>query len=358
MRRARRILRAMLAGWLGAGLLASPARAARLTPETSAAFGRYLRASEARMDAGLRQGIFFAVDKLPPDRREEAYAQLRQGRLYLVETRTRENGRAIPIPGGLVHDWAGVVFLPGASLSQTAAVLENYEEARKIYAPDVRRSELRERRGNESKFSLQLFYRSLVTVAMDADFDSVYMPLGGSRFQILSRSTRVAEVAEVGKPGERELPVGDGHGYLWGLNTYWRAEQRDGGVYLQMEFIALTRRVPFLLAWLVNPLLESIPRKILSDLLNATRQAVGKAAPAGTFPGTGARPPAYPAGRGRGTVANSIAHGILRRRTGRARPLPAPAIAQKLWIPGTSGISASSPTLTTANPRWRTACWS
>ena len=330
MRRARRILRTMLTGWLVAGLLAPPARAARLAPETADAFDRYIRASEQRMDADLRQGIFFAMDRLPAANREQVYEQLRQGRLYLAERRTRENGRSIPIPGGLVHDWAGVVFIPGTSLSQVAAVLENYEQARNIYAPDVRRSELRERRGNESRFSLQFFYKSLVTVAIDVDFDSVFTSLGGSRFQIDARSTRVAEVDHVGEPGEHELPVGDGHGYLWGLNTYWRAEQRDGGVYLQIEFIGLTRGVPFVLAWLVNPLLESIPRKILSDLLNATRHAVQKAAASGEA--SSAQPGPWPregrAGRARRTMAHSMFHNIRRRRTGRALPLLAQAIAR------------------------------
>jgi len=37
-----------------------------------------------------------------------------------------------------------------------------------------------------------------------------------------SYSTRIAEVEDAGTPEERERQVGDDHGYLWRLYTYWR----------------------------------------------------------------------------------------------------------------------------------------
>ena len=41
-----------------------------------------------------------------------------------------------------------------------------------------------------------------------------------------------------------------------------------------MLFRSLTRGVPPLIAWFVNPLLKSIPREYLSDLMDSTRVAV------------------------------------------------------------------------------------
>jgi hypothetical protein len=100
-------------------------------------------------------------------------------------------------------------------------------------------------------------------------------------------STRIAEVENPDKPDERELPVGNDHGYLWRLDNYWRVEEKDGGTYLQVESVGLTRTVPAILAWLINPLVKNIPRAVLSNLLNATRRAVtgSKRAASSSLPG-------------------------------------------------------------------------
>lgn len=65
---------------------------------------------------------------------------------------------------------------------------------------------------------------------------------------------------------------------MWRLDSYWRVEEKDGGVYVQNETVALSRTVPAILAWLVNPLLKSVPRTILAHLLTDTRNAVTNAA--------------------------------------------------------------------------------
>ena len=76
-----------------------------------------------------------------------------------------------------------------------------------------------------------------------------------------------------GEDGE-ELPVGTGHGYLWRLNTYWRFEEKDGGVYLQCEALSLTRDMPTGLGWLLKPLVTSIPKQSLNRALGQTRTVV------------------------------------------------------------------------------------
>jgi hypothetical protein len=44
-----------------------------------------------------------------------------------------------------------------------------------------------------------------------------------------------------------------------------RFEEKDGGVYVQVESIGLSRAVPAIIGWLVNPLLRSIPRGTLFE---------------------------------------------------------------------------------------------
>ena len=257
-------------------LVAQTLQAAELKKQTARAFDSYIAASEGRMQAELQNGPFLFVDGLPEQRRGEAYAQLREGQILVNPVNAKVGGSPMKVPGGLIHDWVGVVFIPNVSLAQTLAVAQDYGHYQDIYRPEVSRSKLLQRSGDNFKVFLQFYKKSLVTVVINADFDIDYKRLEPDRVVSDSHSTRIAEVEDAGQAGERELPVDGGHGYLWRLDSYWRLEERDGGVYVQLESIGLSRSVPAVFAWLVNPLLRSVPRGALTDMLGATRRFVAK----------------------------------------------------------------------------------
>jgi len=256
------------------GLLASPANAVELKPKTVAGFDRYIRATEQRMENDSRDGRFLIIDRLPDAARQQACLQLRQGRVYTEELHTNEDSEAVGVPGGLIHHWVGIAFIPRATIAQVQAVLQDYDNHKNTYKPDVRNSKLLERNGNEFKVYLQLYRKSLVTVVVNINLEVFYSRVDANREMSKAYSTRIAEVADPGKPSEHELPVGNDHGYIWRLYTYWRIEEKDGGVYAQVESVGLSRTIPWAIAWLVKPLTKSIPRDILSRLLIATRTAV------------------------------------------------------------------------------------
>ena len=255
------------------GLLVASAPAAELKANTAAAFDRYIRATEAQHADDLRDGYFLVVDRLPDAARQETYASLRGGRVYVEHIHTREDAKSIPIPDGLVHHWVGVIFVPHTTLSRVLTVLEDYDNHKNVYKPDVRRSKLLERDGNEFRIYLQFYRKSIVTVVINANFDVQYMWSGPTRVLSQSHSTRIAEVENADTQNERELPVGNDHGYIWRLDNYWRIEQKDGGVYAQIESVGLSRTIPPIFAWLINPLVRNIPRTAITNLLTATRQA-------------------------------------------------------------------------------------
>ncbi len=263
------------------GLAGTSARAAQLKPETVAAFEHYVVVTEARMDDDVRLDQFLAIDRLPDSQRKEAYDQLQRGQIYIEELHTQEGDHPIHIPNGLIHHWAGVIFIPKATLSETNAVLQDYDNEPDIYKPEIRRSKLIEQNGNQSKIYLQFYNKSIVTVVLNAYFDVIETQIGSTRVQSASRSTRIAEVVNPGSPNEHERTDGNDHGYMWRLYSYWRIEEKDGGVYAQNESITLTRTVPVMLAWLVNPLIKSIPRNVLLHMMTDTRKAVMKS---GTTP--------------------------------------------------------------------------
>jgi hypothetical protein len=256
------------------GLCGISARAAQLKPETAAAFERYVAATEARMDDDVRLNQFLVVDRLPVPQRKEAYDQLQHGQLHIEELHTQEGDHPIRIPSGMVHHWVGVIFIPNATLSETDAVLHDYDNEAIIYKPEIRRAKLIERHGNVSKIYLQFYSKSLITVVLNAYFDVTETQLGSARIQSASHSTRIAEVVNPGDTDEHERTDGNNHGYMWRLCSYWRLEEKDGGVYVENESITLTRTVPVMLAWLVNPLTKSIPRDVLMHTLTDTQKAV------------------------------------------------------------------------------------
>jgi hypothetical protein len=58
------------------------------------------------------------------------------------------------------------------------------------------------------------------------------------------------------------------------METWWRMEERDGGVYLQNQVVTLTRDIPAGLGWLIGPLITRIPREKLEFTLEATKKAL------------------------------------------------------------------------------------
>jgi hypothetical protein len=81
-------------------------------------------------------------------------------------------------------------------------------------------------------------------------------------------------VENPGKSDEREKTPGDDGGFLWRMETWWRMEERDGGVYVQSEVVSLTRDIPIVLSWMIKPFVTSIPKETLTATLEATRKAV------------------------------------------------------------------------------------
>ncbi|MEK7406783.1 MAG: hypothetical protein AAB225_17035 [Acidobacteriota bacterium] len=252
--------------------LAAGAPAADLKPETVQAFERYIRAAEARIEEQLGAGKNF----LWTDEAAARQRLVRAGEIAIERFNTDET-RA---PGGLIHDWTGAVFAPGVTLRETLALVQDYARHQRIYQPEVIVSRLIRRDGNYFKIHLRLLKKKVLTVVLNTEHDVRYFPLDAARCHSRSYSTRVAEVVNAGSPGERELPPGEGNGFLWRLYSYWRFQEKDGGVYIECRAISLTRDVPTGLGWLIEPIIRNLPRESLASTLRATRDALGGAAPA------------------------------------------------------------------------------
>jgi hypothetical protein len=240
-------------------------------------FTRYVAATEARIDRQVEHPEgFLYVDRLGPERRSQVAGELRRGGIFMEHLVTRDAaGHEIEAPGGLIHHWIGDVFIPGASLRQVLEFAQDYDHHQDYY-PEIVRSRLMSRDGQDFKIFYRMRKHKLITVMLDTEHDVRYARLDHAHGASRSVSTSIAEVVDAGKPGEHEMPVGHDNGFLWRINSYWRFVERDGGVYVECESISLTRDIPTGLGWLIGPFVTSIPKESLESTLSTTRSAVLK----------------------------------------------------------------------------------
>jgi hypothetical protein len=246
------------------------ASAEQLKPETVAAFDHYVELSERQMP----NAPLLYIDGLQSPKRDADLARLNAGEIITGRLETRDHGQPIAVPGGLIHHWIATIFIPGVTLNQILTFLQDYDSQYKFYAPDVQQSKLIKRDGDRFRILLRLRKTKVVTVILNTEYDVTYTRLDAGRATSDSRSTRIAEVENAGKPNQSEKPVGNDSGFMWRLNSYWRFQQRDGGVYVQLEAISLTRDIPTGLGWLISPFISSIPKESLVFTLTHTRQAL------------------------------------------------------------------------------------
>jgi hypothetical protein len=254
---------------------ASGPPAANLKPAAVSAFDEYVKLTQARNDAELQRGTnLLWIDSLPESERAPAYDALKRGEVKMQKLETRENGERIRCPGGMIHHWAGAAFIPDAKLPDVLRVLQDYDHHEKYYAPDVERSKIESHDGDHFLVFLRFRRHKVITVVLNTRHDVRYFRDSETREHSRSSAVRIAEVENAGKNNEREKPPGDDGGYLWRMETWWRMEERDGGVYVQSEVVSLTRDIPTGLGWLIGPFVSSIPKETLTFTLDASRRAV------------------------------------------------------------------------------------
>jgi hypothetical protein len=273
-------------GILCIGLLAGfAAAAAELKQDTIQAFDQYVKVTEEERAAKRgKYGTFLWVDSQEDALRQQFHERLARGEVVTKRLETRDDNRPIRIPHGLLHHWVGTIFIPGATLAQTMALMENYPSYPQLFSFGVQRSKVLSQEKNDYQVQLRMFREARSPVFFNVDLDDRYTRPDSGHGYRRSRSTRIAELADVGKPTEHELPVGNDRGLLWRLDMDWSCEEQNGGVFLQIEVIALSRGVPAIIAWLASAYIQGIPQEYLEKVLQAMRagaaaQAVPRATP-------------------------------------------------------------------------------
>jgi hypothetical protein len=254
----RRVFFSMVFGLLMA--FVAPRKAgAEPTAAATAAFDAYVSTVETRLTRQHSAGDGFLA---PEDE-----AGLRRGEL-VIEQLTPAKGE---LPGALLHHWRGTAFAPGARAADFERLLRDFKDYPQRFAPQVLDAKVVTGDGDRMLAWMRVRQKHVLTVVMDTTYDVSFGRLDARDGYSASRSTKIFEMN-----GDRALTAKEEHGFLWRQNSYWTYEERDGGLYIQIESVSLSRSIPAGLGWAVKPFVESVPRESLEFTLRSACVAIRK----------------------------------------------------------------------------------
>ena len=252
------------------GGVAVRAGAGELQPATAEAWQDYVRHSGERMQARLDgREPFLWVDEVP-----ERALRVRQGEVVVAPA---TGAGTQTVPNGLIHDWIGSAFIPSATIESLLAVVHDYDRYKEIYKPVVTDSRLIDAGATDQEFSMIWQHHAMfVNAAVRGRYLAHEFSIGPHRWYGVVDATTLQQIEEYGHPGEHLLPPDTGCGFIWRAHSISRYEERDGGVYMELEAMVLSRDIPSSMQWLVNPIVNHLSISSLTTTLRQTRQAVDR----------------------------------------------------------------------------------
>jgi len=237
-------------------------------PAALSAFNSYISAVESRLAQQHRSPNGFLAPISPA---EQSEMRLRKGEL-IIEQITPPT--PVDMPGAMLHHWRGTAFAPGATAADFERLMKNFNAYPQKYTPQVLQTKILSQQGDHFQITMRVRQKHILTVVMDTAYDVNFARPDATHGYSISRSTQISEIDSPGTDHERTLSASEEHGYLWRLYTYWSYEERDGGLYMQIESVSLTRSIPTGLGWAIGPFVSSVPRESLEFTLRSTCNAL------------------------------------------------------------------------------------
>jgi len=238
------------------------------TASAVSAFNAYVAKVESRLAQQHQSKTAFLAPEASAQQNE---IHLHRGE-FAVEQLTPDTGTVLS--GALLHHWRGTTFVAGAKAADFERLLKNFNAYPEHFSPEVLQAKVLAQNGDHFHVLIRVRQHHVITVVMDTTYDVSFQQLDAQRGYSISKSIRISEIDNSGSINERVLNSNEEHGFLWRLNTYWSYEERDGGLYIQIESISLTRSIPTGLGWVVRPFVESVPRESMAFTLRSTCNAL------------------------------------------------------------------------------------
>lgn len=255
---------------------AAPVTAATLASATVEAWNRYYRWADEKNAREVKNLDHFLIqDLLPAKEQAEVMRDLKAG-LTVIR---RATGVVPPnvdfkVPEGEIHHWWGTVLVPGVAMPQLMGFLQDYNHHAGKFA-DIQESRLVSR--DRERFVI--FYRlmrskAFVTAYYNTVQEAVYHPIDARHVWSKSNATKIAELDYPGTSQEKERTPGDDRGFLWRLASWWRFEQTDDGVIIDIDSASLSRDVPAIVRFIpgLGGYIRSTPRESMESILLSIRR--------------------------------------------------------------------------------------
>jgi hypothetical protein len=206
-------------------LAGGPAAAAELSPETVAAWDRYVAVA-----AELLRGAAPAEPE----------------------------GTMLDVPAGTIHHWRASTVVRSTTVDHVVQALID----RGIPPPqeDVLESRMISRAGTSLRVYLKLRRSAIVTVVYDTEHDVAFHRHSAGLATSRSVARRITETG------------GCDRGFLWRLNSYWRYTQVGADVRIDVDSISLSRAMPWGVRPIVGPIVSRIARESLVRTLVSVRR--------------------------------------------------------------------------------------
>ena len=244
--------------------------AAELDPQTTAAFERHMAAVARAFAERADSETFLANGDA------ESLARMRRGEILLAAA----TGDGITsVPKGLIHHWRAAAFIPDVTLERLLAIVQNYAAYTDAYDWLIA-SQLVAQEGDRYRAFFRVKQSAgVVTGVVDMLMVTDYRRIAPDRVVAVATADCVRQVERAGERGEHRLQVGTGSGFVWRAEALSKYMQRDGGVYVELDAIGLSRGYPSLLGWIIEPIARRLGRESAAGSLNRLR-TVATAAPA------------------------------------------------------------------------------
>ena len=244
--------------------LGVPLAAAELKQETLDAWDQFLHHAAARLSERT-QGSFLWSDQAP-----ERVHRIRAGEIVVSQI-----GRGPEaVPSGLIHHWIGAVFIPGVRMEDVIGLIRDYDRYPEVYKPSIVDAKTLSRQSNQDRFEVTVVDKNMFNKrALDSEYDSRFVQVDRSKWYSVTQAVHVREVTGLGEGAPRKIPEGEGSGYIWRLCTISRYQERDGGVYVETEAMALSRPIPGALHFVIDPIVRRVSRASIATSLVQTRDA-------------------------------------------------------------------------------------
>jgi hypothetical protein len=248
---------------------AASLHAADLQPDTLEAWRDSVKITEHRIAEELSSSSgFLALDFQDPEEAKRERKEVLSGEIPVKQVSVESSGKKIKVPDGTINHWRGSIFIPDVTLDFVLSRVRN-PTTEDTKQEDVLDSRVLERKPNQFRLYLKLQRSSIVTVRYNTEHLVQYKSDGPDRASSRSIATKIAEIERISGDREKEKPEGHDRGFLWKMNSYWRYQQVDGGVIVELESMTLSRSIPFLLRLIAPPIINSIAKESMERTLQS-----------------------------------------------------------------------------------------